>query len=556
MFRIVWKSFKYNIKSFTVFFLSAIFTVMMAFGFLYLGQMTEEIKIEGIDSIIGYQLTETIPIIIVVSMCVMAYSVKFYILSRIKDYTMLLVLGIKKKTFILFITMEYLFSWILSIGIGLICGNLFVALFQKILEKLAGNSVEYSVVDTKALYVKVILCCVAFIIGVVIVIIAYLGEKDISDVLKVNVAKEKYPVKKGWIGLAVFGVFLIIISQILSVVGGSMSMRQGGIIMLIISTGGVFLILQFGMGVWYENAKINREKWYYQNILKWNQYYHRMSDNIYMTVLQIIIGMAIIYFVWTVSGGIWKANPEKYPYDAVCKITGESREEVEDICKKYSKDLNIFSYLDCYYVNSQKYGIPASTYKKLTGEKVDLDNDEFLYVWDEWYSFEDNRKEFPIAFGWLNRVNNITNTFKLKESRQRDVLVRYGNGMLVFSDETFQKLWRKNEANFTMITMNMDDSLVDKAEKELKNYKEIHQDIEIQVKKTILKSERMEGIVRFSIIIFVVISLLAYLLFVLTIKIYSELPAMKAKYYFLKISGMKEKDRKKMIKREMHIPFK
>nr|WP_317282279.1 hypothetical protein [uncultured Sellimonas sp.] len=98
MFHIAWKSFRYNITSFVVFFLSAVFSVAMIFGFMYLSELTKGIKVAGIDSNAGYVLGQTVVVVFVAAICIMVYSVKFYIRTRSKDYSMLLILGIKKDS--------------------------------------------------------------------------------------------------------------------------------------------------------------------------------------------------------------------------------------------------------------------------------------------------------------------------------------------------------------------------------------------------------------------------------------------------------------------------
>ncbi len=92
MFHIAWKSFKYNIKCFVVFFLSAVFSVAMIFGFMYLSELTKGVKVAGIDSTSGLLLGQTVGVSFFTSICIMVYSVKFYIRTRAKD-------GYSEKTF-------------------------------------------------------------------------------------------------------------------------------------------------------------------------------------------------------------------------------------------------------------------------------------------------------------------------------------------------------------------------------------------------------------------------------------------------------------------------
>lgn len=94
----------------------------MIFGFMYLSQLTGEISVGGLPSDVGTQLRHSVVAIFIVSICIMVYSARTYIRSRMKDYSMLLILGIKKKQLMILVMLEYLFSWIVSTVFGLLGG--------------------------------------------------------------------------------------------------------------------------------------------------------------------------------------------------------------------------------------------------------------------------------------------------------------------------------------------------------------------------------------------------------------------------------------------------
>lgn len=95
MTKIVWKSFKSNIKNFLAFFASVIMTVNVLFLFIYVQQSVAAIQVMDSSKLvfsIGGDLPRLfwslIPEIMIVSVVVIVYSVRFYIRSRIKDYGM------------------------------------------------------------------------------------------------------------------------------------------------------------------------------------------------------------------------------------------------------------------------------------------------------------------------------------------------------------------------------------------------------------------------------------------------------------------------------------
>ena len=472
MFHVAWKSFRYNIKSFVVFFLSAVFSVAMIFGFMYLSELTKEIKVAGIDSNAGYVLGQTVVVVFVAAICIMVYSVKFYIRTRSKDYSMLLILGIKKRQFILFVALEYLFSWILSILIGLVLGNLIVGGFKWILGSVSGGVVAYSSVNVNAIYGKVFVWCIAMVIGVVIALIVYMNDRDLSLLLKADVAREKPKVTKIWGSLALGSLAVVIIGVAASFIADAEegSMPIG---VLVFSTIGFYGILLFGAGFLFEWFKTHHTERYYKKMLVFHNIFSKLTDNINDIAIQILIGMTAIYFIWTVSGGIWEVDPGKYPYDLVCWETVDQEKTVEEVCNKYVDDIVSYPSLENYHVNSQLIGISESTYKEILGKTFRLKGKEFVYLWGgnrgESDSFQKEKGNTEIALGEKERINNDFKSYFLKEKVKYNALFgEYLPNVVVFSDAEFQRLYDKNEGSKSLTIVNGSEEAIQKAEAELK----------------------------------------------------------------------------------------
>ena len=104
MFKVVWKSFKYNRKNFLSFFMSEILSVAVIFMLIYIQEALSQvpgIKTEALQfayqSELRKQLRIIIPCIILIMILVTGYSVKAYINTRIWDYKLFQLLGIRKK---------------------------------------------------------------------------------------------------------------------------------------------------------------------------------------------------------------------------------------------------------------------------------------------------------------------------------------------------------------------------------------------------------------------------------------------------------------------------
>lgn len=117
MFKVVWKSFKYNRKNFLSFFMSEILSVAVIFMLIYIQEALSQvpgIKTEALQfayqSELRKQLRIIIPCIILIMILVTGYSVKAYINTRIRDYKLFQLLGIRKKNLKVMIGLEYVIS--------------------------------------------------------------------------------------------------------------------------------------------------------------------------------------------------------------------------------------------------------------------------------------------------------------------------------------------------------------------------------------------------------------------------------------------------------------
>lgn len=113
MFKVVWKSFKYNRKNFLSFFMSEILSVAVIFMLIYIQEALSQvpgIKTEALQfayqSELRKQLRIIIPCIILIMILVTGYSVKAYINTRIWDYKLFQLLGIRKKNLKVMIGLE------------------------------------------------------------------------------------------------------------------------------------------------------------------------------------------------------------------------------------------------------------------------------------------------------------------------------------------------------------------------------------------------------------------------------------------------------------------
>ena len=140
MFKVVWKSFKYNRKNFLSFFMSEILSVAVIFMLIYIQEALSQvagIKTEALQfayqSELRKQLRIIIPCIILIMILVTGYSVKAYINTRIWDYKLFQLLGIRKKNLKVMIGLEYVISGMLACGFGILFGLIGTKIIKEIL---------------------------------------------------------------------------------------------------------------------------------------------------------------------------------------------------------------------------------------------------------------------------------------------------------------------------------------------------------------------------------------------------------------------------------------
>lgn len=123
--KVILKNYRSNIKKYIAFFICNIVTIGMLFMFwgLFdtftgpsLGILMTDIQGDYVIICLAFAI---------ITILMLFYSLKNHMKQRARDYSMMLVLGMRKKQFLLLITAEYLLSWVISLMAGLLLGKAF-----------------------------------------------------------------------------------------------------------------------------------------------------------------------------------------------------------------------------------------------------------------------------------------------------------------------------------------------------------------------------------------------------------------------------------------------
>lgn len=560
MAKIVWKSFRANIKNFLAFFASVIMTVNVLFLFMYVQQSVAAIQVMDSSKLlfsIGGDLPRLfwslIPEILVVSIVVIVYSVRFYIRSRMKDYGILTVLGIREKDMKKLIVMEYSLSCIVSCAAGLLIGRVTAYFIGKSFRKYVGASFVEAI-DMSKVYGLTALMCVVMIAGALLAISIMLNEKGVSDSLQSERIKDKRLAPKWSLFCLIIGLGLVIGSLIIAAKTGNPFVIKVALLLLCI---GVIVSTVWGAGCVLESYR--RSERYYKKIFVWNDFYHYFGKNKYLIVIQAVIGIVLIYFSFSISSSLIPSSKE--PNDFVCTVE-PGQGFLQEFQDKYGGTQKSFPFV---YVNNEegsevRIGISLSDFNRVFERQETLGEDEIISL----KSGEDIGSLANTSIGGqmsdklflgqdvgYNRLDELEGkSYKLKEEEVENLLGFQIGGLAVLPDAVFAEAAEKDQFYQDFLILNVENSLLSEATEFVEAKKAEGILDEAICRKTMEEMEYRQNFFSVVIMGIVGVAVLFFGMFVAWLKIFAETGQLEDKYEFLSIEGMREKEKRRTLKKE------
>lgn len=592
IYRIILKNFKSNLKSYFLFFLSEILAVTLIFSFYAMKDTMLTWTRQSItDPYLFLSVKAAVGVMIVVSVFQVAFSMKYYVQVRLRDYSLFLVLGMKKRMLLCSIAAEYLAGWVIAVITGLLCGNGIYLLFKKVVMGFYPKEIG-SVPISGNVYGNTLLISGGLMLGVLVVIAVMLEEKGISELLEAGIQKEKRPEKKWWLVLALAGVVLFVLSIVKMDALGFQYLNKDGLYSLVGCIIGGILLLMFGGSTFLNRLKCQKN-WYYKNLLSFNQLYYRYTSNISLVfALFMIQFITIAYMAVNISGYMPVSRSDSdYPYDIVWYASDTDQEYAKELAAKYEGDVRLHPMVRVTLEwNEENIGISETEYRKITGIKENervLSGKEILYVSQE---TERERmmlqlsksgkmpvdihigkltKEMENMLLWDERWDEYYKKgYSIKKYERKNLFGYFSESELnenvyVFSDEYFQKEWERVRSDCSEPSILVLLSIPEKSRKQCS------EDLEKYISKqesTILEesignriyfaddmreSVKMASIMNIMVSLFLILTLYISGIFVIGMKTLSEIPAYRSRYNFLKCMGMTKKVRKQTMSREI-----
>lgn len=604
-YEMVWHNFKAGFRHYVLFAASAALAAAFLISTVTIMNMMAGLHSEdfalfgdGVSRI----MTSFMKIVVFFSVFLEAFVLNYYVRSRIESYGMYSVMGMRKKTLFLYVFLEFVFSLTPSFLLGLAAGAGIVRGFKLIVRVLAGFNIAGTVAVGQVLGLTVLLYLLTFAMAVFINYIQ-IADFGLSKTAANASAGERMPSRY-------VTVMLFLGAAVMCLAFNFYRMRQWAESKMLIAVFfiGLFFVLRYGMSTMLRRRR--KKPSYYRQLLADNNLYHWFKNSTnYIYVLVVIHFLILsVFSIQLISCIIAEPVEELYPYDYVCHASDDDVSYLEQTGDEYGASVKKYpmvrvtavdgsdkmdNFLEIMLPQSQNVGISETTYRQLKeavqekpGKELEINDGEVYIVYQQDKSvrahpvdwFMDRSKPY-LHIGLPVYSYNTRNKERDRIFPQRVVAGEafgsvtgvFSRGMqenlIVFSDTYFEQVKSEADGPSWLVTMNVPEESKENVEARLEKFRENHveeeaYDYAIQSwysaddKAEDLLTERL---MNESVTIFILLILLAAGLCIFYIKIMSEKEIMKHKYEFLECLGMRSRERRRTLSREMGtfvvVPF-
>ena len=309
----------------------------------------------------------------VMSIFFILYSTAYYVRTKNKDYSLLLMLGSSRKFIFKFFSVEFLFIYAFSVVLGILAGGLFFALLLFILglfQYLVAVSVA-DVVQVIKLVMKVNL--MLFLLEYPLVLL-YFCKRNLSEMRLRETKKEGRYNRTCF--LVIGGIVLIIASMRL--------LRESGLpyrfISMSICLAGVYMVMSYGGSLVLMLLKLFKN-FYYKHMVTLNEFYYQFKSNCRLLFIMLVLSFAVLYFT---GGSVISQMPEDvdspiYPYGFVGVIQDGG---MKDMAREMvgGDGIEIPAVKGYLYNGTAVFCISDRDYSRLTAQELRLEDTEAVWI--------------------------------------------------------------------------------------------------------------------------------------------------------------------------------
>ncbi|TCT16227.1 FtsX-like permease family protein [Natranaerovirga pectinivora] len=244
-------------------------------------------------------------IIFVLSLLYIPYMGKLLILSRMREYGIYLVIGLKRSGVLGIFLFEsiilFVASWITGILLGSLFGNLIIAVIKKVYvieQKIA-------FVDISSPFISFILFGFVFVISTLFSFIYY-SRKEPLEIIKGNRKPRKLFIENGYLGfigliifllMAYFIVYIVAYNRIPTWMSNLLESQKGMQLVIIL----ILLILFLGLYLFISQSILLIIKlffkikvFYYNNLLHLREVRNHIVDNSMIIFLSVVVQLLVV----------------------------------------------------------------------------------------------------------------------------------------------------------------------------------------------------------------------------------------------------------------------
>ena len=569
--QIIYKNFRSNLKNYILFFLSNIVAIMELFVFygirsIIKSSITDKVTAEALKT--DFQIA--VGIIAVITLMLMFYAMKCYIKLRIKDYSMFLVLGMKKKAVSLLLLFEYCIGCVISLILGIGVGRILLYIIQRLLVKYYPRYIQMHALGYQ-IYKNVCLASILIMVLVFVILLIWLDGRSLGMLMAEDKKNEKRPASYMWIILAVIGIVLMIVGIILYCGSDTQYLyAHGGLLM------GLILAVVFGLALFLNLLK-KCKNFYYRHMLDLNQLYSRYLNHMIILVLLIVVHFFSLSYLVVQTAELLPLDQyrSQYPYDVIWITEKDNKGYAKKLASTYNGTVTEVPMIRVStYYGANHIGISEKTYRKLSksqalnlkenqiavriensdAKQEDIKDSAYWEVYSTLYAGKYFGKQDSDTL--IDVKENEDIHFNIQSICTQTIVGKYSTdgwheNIIVFSDEYFNKQWNaislKNDNASELELFTFPTTRREPVCQKLKQYNQkssYHKMGKLQnnlyITDQYLNGKKMRALFSMSSKIFLIIASILSGFFIMSLKTLTEFPALQKRFEFFKCMGMRE----------------
>ena len=569
--KIIYKNFRSNLKNYILFFLSNIVAIMELFVFygirsIIKSSITDKVTAEALKT--DFQIA--VGIIAVITLMLMFYAMKCYIKLRIKDYSMFLVLGMKKKAVSLLLLFEYCIGCVISLILGIGVGRILLYIIQRLLVKYYPRYIQMHALGYQ-IYKNVCLASILIMVLVFVILLIWLDGRSLGMLMAEDKKNEKRPISYMWIILAVIGIVLMMAGIILYCGSDTQYLYAHGVLLM-----GLILAIVFGLALFLNLLK-KCKNFYYRHMLDLNQLYSRYLNHMIILVLLIVVHFFSLSYLVVQTAELLPLDQyrSQYPYDVIWITEKDNKGYAKKLASTYNGTVTEVPMIRVStYYGANHIGISEKTYRKLSksqalnlkenqiavriensdAKQEDIKDSAYWEVYSTLYAGKYFGKQDSDTL--IDAKENEDIHFNIQSICTQTIVGKYSTdgwheNIIVFSDEYFNKQWNaislKNDNASELELFTFPTTRREPVCQKLKQYNQkssYHKMGKLQnnlyITDQYLNGQKMRALFSMSSKIFLIIASILSGFFIMSLKTLTEFPALQKRFEFFKCMGMRE----------------